>query len=340
MQETDYFISRIEHGSARKKAQMAKMKELSKRKKMKNEMKQQQLSLVVLKEDMDEQQSSLQMVKHSMGMITPSPSPSTRIDYAAARREIEETSGWLVVKEDQTSPSSSNIVESETEDVVNAGMEQQTQLLQKILSKFDQMESKIDNMQSKFDRLERNQDDMKSVLGNLQEEIKDIEDIESIESTDSFYSKTNLANDLIDFGDSATWIGGINGCDAIVSINNVSPLSKISHHILPEFPKTLPKSMSQLLLEHEIIYKLNEYQSQSSRKNWSPALKAHYSRRSYMYSLILKLAGNMRGKSSDFTSAKTRAAETMDKEMLSKGMFNTEQYYKHMKKTESMAKKQ
>merc|ERR1711933_229377 len=213
------------------------------------------------------------------------------------------------------------------------------QLLQKILSKFEKMESKIDNMESNFDRLERNQGEMRSVLENLEAEIQDIEDLESIDDTEGFYSKNRLENDLIDFGNSATWIGGGFGSSAIVPVDTITPTVADSHHILPEFPTTMPKSMSQLLLEHEIIYKLTEYQSTNSRKHWPSSLKAHYSRRNYMYSLILKLAGKMRAKGSDAMAAKTKAAEAMDREMLSKGIYNTEQYYKHMKKTETNAKK-
>lgn len=108
--------------------------------------------------------------------------------------------------------------------------------------------------------------------------------------------------------------------------------------VTPDIPKIMPNSMSQLLMEHEMLYKLNEYANPRTRKQWPAALKACYSKRKFMYSRILARAKQMRGKTADFMAAKNKAAESFDMEMQERGFHNTDEYFKYLKNYDIFAR--
>jgi len=346
MQQTNYFLpNRIEHGSSLKMRKKS-MREMSKRKKLKKEMmNQQQLSLTMLKRDMNEQHNSLKMLQNS-GATTKNPfkmlqnssatttktNPSTT-EYARLEVEKTKTTSWLVLKEDQgtTDTSSSEVIQQlkKTQEDFTNGMQQQTELLQKVLSKFDQMESKIENMQTKFDQLTRNQDEMTMVLKNVEADIKSREEMESIDSN-SYFNNSNVIVETTADGNNVFHNMFHNKNDSVAVV--VSSPQQISSNT-PDVPRTMPNSMSQLLMEHEVLYQLTEYGRPKTRKHWPPVLKACYSKRHHLYSLLVTRANTMRGCSK--TVNKHMAAEWMDKEMQSKGFRNTDQYCKYLKYKET-----
>lgn len=296
-----HFLNLMEYGNARqmKKQNLKKMKE---RKKLRGEMKKQQLSLQGLKSGIEEQSTSLQLLKDIMPVV------GNAIVPAAQSNVLALTNGEQV----STSNESQAIVEVQkpkmTSSELATGMEQQTQLLQQILSKFNQIESKMDQMDSKIGQLTKNQDYMASSLKSLEGGIEE-------GSNKNLLSLTNSANAgiLVEHGSS------------------LFSASSQKTDAMPDFPKIMPNSMSQLLMEHEMLYKLNEYANPSTRKQWPAILKACYSKRKFMYSRIIARAKQMRGKSADFRTAKNKAAESFDMEMQERRFHNTDEYFKYLK---------
>merc|ERR1711884_958116 len=138
------------------------MKKMMERKKLRAEMKQQESSLQVLKSSLEEQSASLQLLKDFM------PAAGNAILPAAEPSALALTNGEQI----STTVESQALVEIQkpkmTSSELATGMEQQTQLLQQILSKFNQIESKMDQMDSKINQLTNNQDAMASSLKSLE----------------------------------------------------------------------------------------------------------------------------------------------------------------------------
>ena len=108
--------------------------------------------------------------------------------------------------------------------------------------------------------------------------------------------------------------------------------------LIPAIPPAMPKSMMQLLAEHDEYLSLGQYAVPSSRRNWSAPTKLAYSRRRYLYDILVKRASQMRN-ALDMQGRKRRMAAIMDEEMRSKDLCNTSQYMKYLKSLDSTTKK-
>jgi hypothetical protein len=106
---------------------------------------------------------------------------------------------------------------------------------------------------------------------------------------------------------------------------------------MPSIPTAMPESMSQLLLEHEKLFKLDRFTVSASRKGWMPALKLAYSRRQYLYEQLIARANGQRNAFS-FERRKELAAKRMDEELVAACLTGTSQFYKFLKSKDPSTK--
>jgi Centromere DNA-binding protein complex CBF3 subunit, domain 2 len=83
---------------------------------------------------------------------------------------------------------------------------------------------------------------------------------------------------------------------------------------VPAFPSEMPKSMRDLLLQHQ-IYSLDSFSVDgSTKKHWPQAIKQAFSRRMFLYTKIHEQASRYRVETEDFQTGKLpRAATELDK---------------------------
>ena len=106
----------------------------------------------------------------------------------------------------------------------------------------------------------------------------------------------------------------------------------------PAIPKNLPELMTTLLHEHEVLYKLTDFEHPSTRKDWESALKIAFSRRTYLYNELIARANRQRN-NMDMDGRKKLAAKNMDLEMKSNSLANVSTYLKFLKARDPNQKK-
>jgi hypothetical protein len=103
--------------------------------------------------------------------------------------------------------------------------------------------------------------------------------------------------------------------------------------LVPYFPRDLPVTMQKLLEEH-LQYKLEEYRG-VSKKNWGAALAMAYSRRSYLFRLIVVKAGMLRS-GNDMAFKLQEAARQLDEE---RGTMSVYTFYEAKKASDAKRQK-
>jgi len=97
---------------------------------------------------------------------------------------------------------------------------------------------------------------------------------------------------------------------------------------VPVFPNQLPDSVERLLLEHEVIHKLTEYDNMKM-SGWPQKVKQAFGRRKYLYKAVKNRAEKLR--QGDFEQRKVRAAKEMDVERERLGGLSVYKYMLYLK---------
>lgn len=103
--------------------------------------------------------------------------------------------------------------------------------------------------------------------------------------------------------------------------------------LVPYFPSDLPVTMQKLLEEH-LQYKLEEYRG-VSKKSWGAALAMAYSRRSYLFRLIVVKASMLRS-GNDMAFKLQEAARQLDEE---RGTMSVYTFYEAKKASDAKRQK-
>jgi hypothetical protein len=91
------------------------------------------------------------------------------------------------------------------------------------------------------------------------------------------------------------------------------PLSSVLRNSprVPVFSNSLPKTVERLVFEHEVVYKLTEYQN-VRMSGWPQRVKQAFGRRKFLYDTVVNRANNLR--LGTFDQRTERAARFMDAE--------------------------
>lgn len=108
------------------------------------------------------------------------------------------------------------------------------------------------------------------------------------------------------------------------------PLSSVLRNSprVPVFSNSLPDTVERLVFEHEVVYKLTEYQN-VRMSGWPQRVKQAFGRRKYLYNTVVHRANNLR--MGTFEQRKERAARSMDTERESLGGLSVYKYILHLK---------
>ena len=102
-----------------------------------------------------------------------------------------------------------------------------------------------------------------------------------------------------------------------------------SLHQFRYVPKELPSTMRQLLMEHDVTYKLVRL-TDVPKRDWTGKERTAFSRRHYLYEQLRARANRMTVNLT-FEQKKDRAAEQMDKEMSDNSISSTAAYHEFLK---------
>jgi hypothetical protein len=97
---------------------------------------------------------------------------------------------------------------------------------------------------------------------------------------------------------------------------------------VPVFSNSLPDTIERLLYEHEVVYKLTEYQN-VRMSGWPQRVKQAFGRRKFVYNTVITRANNLR--LGTFDQRKERAARSMDAERESLGGLSVYKYILYLK---------
>ena len=111
-----------------------------------------------------------------------------------------------------------------------------------------------------------------------------------------------------------------------------------STEYVPPIPTNMPESMAQLLVEHEQLYKLTQYNHFQQRRHWPQAVKLSYGRRAYLYQELCDRAKRQRNNMEE-SRRKEVEVQRMDDEMKSLNFATTARYLKYLKDKDPRVKK-
>jgi len=112
--------------------------------------------------------------------------------------------------------------------------------------------------------------------------------------------------------------------------NFQKPLSSVLRNSprVPVFSNSLPNTVERLVFEHEVVYKLTEYQN-VRMSGWPQRVKQAFGRRKFLYNTVVHRANNLQ--MGTFEQRKERAARAMDAERESLGGLSIYKYILHLK---------
>jgi len=114
-------------------------------------------------------------------------------------------------------------------------------------------------------------------------------------------------------------------------VNTIAkPLSSVLRNSprVPIFSNSLPDTVERLVFEHEVVYKLIEYQN-VRMSGWPQRVKQAFGRRKFLYNAVVHRANTFR--MGTFEQRKERAARSMDVERESLGSLSVYKYILHLK---------
>ena len=108
------------------------------------------------------------------------------------------------------------------------------------------------------------------------------------------------------------------------------PLSTVLRNSprVPVFSNSLPNTVERLVFEHEVVYKLTEYQN-VRMSGWPQRVKQAFGRRKFLYNTVINRANNLR--LGTFQQRKEHAACSMDAECESLGGMSVYKYILYLK---------